>query len=63
MRAPLHYVAYVSGELFSAMGIPLLAGRTFAPADAARPSTEVVVSRAFAERYWKGGSALGKRLR
>jgi putative ABC transport system permease protein len=59
----LHYIAYVSGELFSTMGIPLLAGRTFAPADAARPSTDVIVTRAFAERYWKGSSPLGKRIR
>ena len=59
----LHYIAYVSGELFGTMGIPLLAGRTFAPADAARPSTDVVVTRAFAERYWKGASPLGKRIR
>jgi hypothetical protein len=45
------------------MRVPMLAGRTFGPEDVARPTLEAVVSRAFAERYWKGGSALGKRLR
>jgi putative ABC transport system permease protein len=58
-----HAVPKVGADWFRAMGIPLIAGRTFGPADAARPSTEVVVSRAFAARYWKGESALGKRLR
>jgi predicted permease len=58
-----HAMPAVSADWFRVMGIPLLAGRTFGPADAARPSSEVVVSRAFAVRYWKGESALGKRVR
>ncbi|MFN2563663.1 MAG: ADOP family duplicated permease [Gemmatimonadaceae bacterium] len=58
-----HAMPMVSADWFRVTGIPLLAGRTFGPADAARPSTEVVVSRAFAERYWSGESPLGKRVR
>ena len=60
---PVHEQVNVSGGWFAAMGVPLLAGRTLGAADAARPSTDVVVSRAFAERYWPGRSPLGKRIR
>ena len=48
---------------FRALRIPLLRGRTFGAQDAARPSNEVIVTRAFAERYWPGASPLGKRVR
>ena len=60
---PVHEQVNVSGGWFAAMGVPLLAGRTLGAADAARPSTDVVVSRTFAERYWPGRSPLGKRIR
>jgi predicted permease len=58
-----HAMPIVSADWFTVMRIPLVAGRSFGQADAARPSAEVVVSLAFAERYWKGGSAIGKRVR
>jgi predicted permease len=58
-----HAVASVGGRYFRTLHIPLLRGRTFGAPDATRPSDEVVVSRAFAERYWPGASPLGKRLR
>lgn len=46
---------------FEAMGIPLLAGRTFEAADNDDPARGVVVvSRAFAERFWPGEDPLGK---
>jgi putative ABC transport system permease protein len=48
---------------FAALGIPLVAGRTFERADYEQPSGAVVVSAALAARLWPGGSALGKRLR
>jgi len=47
---------------FQAMGIPLLAGRTFRPEDAEAGATEVVVSRTLAERLWPGESAVGRAL-
>ena len=59
----VHFAPNVDGAWFRTMGIPLVAGRTFGPMDPARAVREVVVSRAFAERYWPGGSALGKRVR
>lgn len=58
-----HAVASVGGHYFQTLHIPLLRGQTFGVPDAARPSDEVIVSRAFAERYWPGASPLGKRLR
>ena len=60
---PDHPLSYVSPGYFAALGIPLLTGRTFAPLDATRPSTEVIASRAFVTRYWKNESAIGKRVR
>jgi len=57
-----HFVPGVDGHYFHTMGIPLLAGRSFGVPDAMRPAHEVIASRAFAERYWPGGSPLGKRI-
>ncbi|HEY2377333.1 MAG TPA: ABC transporter permease [Gemmatimonadaceae bacterium] len=59
----VHTTLVIDGGYFRTMKIPLLAGRTFSQADPARPSSEAIVSHAFAERYWPNGSPLGKRLR
>ena len=58
-----HAVATVDASYFRALRIPLLRGRTFGAQDASRPSDEVIVTRAFAERYWPGASPLGERVR
>lgn len=67
-RAPaampnIHDVAYVTPGYFAAMGIPLLSGRTLEPPNPDSEPREVVVSRGFAERYWKGESPIGRRVR
>jgi predicted permease len=49
----------VTPGYFEAMGIPLLAGRTFTSADDGEP-LEVVVNRALAERFWRLEEAVGK---
>lgn len=54
-------VHVVTPGYFEAMGIPLLAGRTFTNADDGEP-LEVVVNRALAERVWDVDEALGKRV-
>jgi putative ABC transport system permease protein len=59
----VHFTPTVDPQYFKAMSIALLAGRTFEAPDPTKPSNEAVVSRAFAERYWPGGGALGKRVR
>ena len=46
---------------FEALGVPLLDGRLFTPADTG-VAPVVVVSRSWAERYYPDGSALGRRL-
>jgi putative ABC transport system permease protein len=53
----------VTPGLFEAMGMRLQAGRRFTSADDERAPLVVVISRAFAERYWPGQDAVGKRLK
>jgi predicted permease len=46
---------------FETFGIPLLRGRTFIAADNDRPDAgAVVVSKAFADRFWPGEDPIGK---
>lgn len=46
-----------------AMGIPLLRGRGFAESDNAEGRPVLVVNQKFAERFWPGEDAIGKRVR
>jgi predicted permease len=46
-----------------AMGIRLQAGRRFTTADDQRAPLVVIVSRAFADRYWPNQDVIGKRLK
>jgi len=48
----------VSPDYFSAMGIPVLQGRGFTPADAGRKV--VVVSQSVAARFWPGENPIGQ---
>lgn len=63
----LHEIVFATPGYFRAMGIPLVAGRMLSPPDpAGQPSTgarEVLVSAAFARRYWPGVAPIGKRIR
>ena len=59
---PLLGTRYVSPGYFESMRIPPAEGHTFDRLDPGRRSNEVVVSRALAERFWPGKSAIGKRL-
>jgi len=48
---------------FDAIGINLLAGRTFEPADAAEDAPPVViVNQAFADHHWPGEDPVGRRI-
>jgi predicted permease len=47
---------------FEALHIPVVAGRTFEPADNEEGRGVAVVSQAFARRFWPRGDALGERL-
>lgn len=48
----------ISSDYFSAMGIPLLEGRIFGPADEGRKI--VVVSQSVADRFWPGKNPIGQ---
>ncbi len=52
----------LSPGYFGTMGIPMLEGRDFMRMDAKEDSTVAIVNRRFAEHYFKGKSAIGKRL-
>jgi predicted permease len=52
----------VTPGLFEALGIPLVAGRTFNVEDRADGERVVVLSESLAERLWPGQSAVGQRI-
>jgi predicted permease len=52
----------LSPGYFQTMQIPILEGRDFRQADLKRESTVAIVNRRFAEHFFKGKSAIGKRL-
>lgn len=53
----------IGGNYFPAMGIPLIAGRTFTPSDTADSQLVAIVNRKFAQHYWPAGDPIGKRFR
>jgi len=62
---PLQLFTTTNGDYFRAMGISLLAGRTFDRLEAQREG-DAIVSRATAQFFWKdptGRAALGQRFR
>jgi predicted permease len=50
----------VGGDYFGVLGIPVLAGRTFAAGDTADAPHVAVVSRSFADARWPGRDAVGR---
>ncbi len=52
----------MSPGYFRALGVPLLAGRALAVGDSAAAPPVVVVSQAWARRFYPGGSAVGKQM-
>jgi predicted permease len=57
-----HYSYQVTGDYFTALGIPLREGRFLTSADSHRANRVCVVDEDFARRYWPKGGALGQRL-
>jgi predicted permease len=53
----------VIGDYFSAMGIPLLRGRSFTPDDRAGRQLTLIVNHKLAQHFWPGQDPIGKRLR
>jgi predicted permease len=48
---------------FRTLGVPVVAGRAFAPSDSAGAPAALVVSRALATRLWPGRDPVGRRAR
>jgi len=57
-----HYSYGVSGDYFTALGIPLREGRFLTSADSHHSDRVCVVDEDFARRYWPQGGALGQRV-
>jgi len=52
-----------SPDYFSALRIPLMAGRLFTESDNKAVERVAVISRSMADRFWPGGGAVGKRIK
>jgi putative ABC transport system permease protein len=53
----------VTPDYFTALGVPLEAGRFFTAADRQDSPPVAIVNEGFARRYWPGQNAIGKRLK
>lgn len=53
----------VSTDYFATVGIPLRAGRSFAPSDVVGAPSVAVVNETLARMYWPGQNPIGKRVR
>jgi predicted permease len=59
-RFPFAFPRMISDGYFGAMGIPLLAGRDFTPADTVGGEQVMIVNETMARALWPGQDALGK---
>ena len=59
----IDYYQFVMGDYFETMGVPIVAGRGFEPADARSSGRVVVVNETLANRIWQGRSPIGQRVR
>ena len=59
----MDYWQFAGPGYFETMGIPLLAGRGFTPADDAGATPVAVVNRTAAELFWPDQDPVGRRLR
>lgn len=57
-----YYSYWVGGDYFTALGVPVLAGRALTPADTEHRTRVCVVDDDFARRNFGNGSAIGQRL-
>jgi predicted permease len=57
------YYQFVLTDYFETMGISIVRGRGFEPADATSPGLVAVVNEKFAERFWKGRDPIGQRVK
>jgi predicted permease len=55
--------SWVMGNYFQTMGIPLIQGRWFTPADRIESQPVTIVNLAAARKFWPGENAIGKHVR
>src|SRR6202050_1019018 len=55
-------VGVVDGRYFSTLGIPILAGRTFAASDTAKSPVVILVNQTMAAKYWPNQNPVGKTV-
>jgi len=53
----------VTPGLLKALGVPLLAGRSFGPEDTAGSAPVAIVNETMARRFWSGESPIGRRFK
>jgi len=53
----------VSDSYFGALGMPIVKGRDFRPADTRDAALVVIINEAMARTYWRGDDPVGQRLR
>jgi predicted permease len=56
-------ITVTGDDYFETMGIPLLRGRDFGPADTPDAPQVVIVNETMARRFWPGEDAIGRRFR
>lgn len=61
-QEPIAQKRIVSPEYFAAMGVPIKQGRVFTTADDGRAPTAIVLSEAFARKWFPDGNVLGGRV-
>lgn len=57
------FSSIVDDHFFEAMGMPIVRGRGFQPADTATSTRVAVINEAMASRYWPNRDAIGRRFR
>ena len=55
-------IAIITPDYFHTLGIPLVEGRQFSERDDAKAPSVVIVNRAFADKFFPGENAVGKRM-
>jgi predicted permease len=57
------YYQSVMTDYFETMGIPIVQGRSFQPADAASTGMVAIVNETLVNTFWRGKNPIGQRLR
>ena len=60
---PRAYVQRVSPGYVETLGLKVVDGRAFGPTDLGVSSNNVMVSQGLAQRFWRGESAVGRRIK